>query len=118
MFPLATIPIPSVFVAELPFPLCCEKPLAPQEACVYPRTWCSSTAPPLPFFPTMCCEMTLASLLRPAWLRLIHSLISRGLGLQVIQRIQQRLGPSVNVIVDEVASIPRTKAGKFKAVIG
>lgn len=36
----------------------------------------------------------------------------------VIARVQQRLGPSVNVIVEPVASIPRTKAGKFQAVIG
>jgi phenylacetate-CoA ligase len=36
----------------------------------------------------------------------------------VIHRVQQRLGPSVNVIVEEVTAIPRTKAGKFKAVVG
>jgi phenylacetate-CoA ligase len=32
-------------------------------------------------------------------------------------RIRQRLGPAVNVTVETVESIPRTKAGKFKAVI-
>jgi phenylacetate-CoA ligase len=36
---------------------------------------------------------------------------------EITHRIQQRLGPSVNVIVESVASIPRTSAGKFKAVI-
>lgn len=36
----------------------------------------------------------------------------------VIQRVQQRLGPSVTVVVEEVTSIPRTKAGKYKAVVG
>jgi len=33
------------------------------------------------------------------------------------QRIQQRLGGSVTVIVEPVTSIPRNKAGKFRAVI-
>ena len=32
-------------------------------------------------------------------------------------RIQQRLGTSINVLVETVTEIPRTKAGKFKAVI-
>jgi phenylacetate-CoA ligase len=32
-------------------------------------------------------------------------------------RIQQRLGTSINVTVETVTEIPRTKAGKFKAVI-
>lgn len=32
-------------------------------------------------------------------------------------RIQQRLGPAVSVIVETVVDIPRTKAGKFRAVI-
>lgn len=36
----------------------------------------------------------------------------------VIHRVQQRLGPSVTVVVEQVASIPRTKAGKFQAVVG
>jgi phenylacetate-CoA ligase len=35
----------------------------------------------------------------------------------VIHRVQQRLGGSVQVVVEPVQSIPRTKAGKFKAVI-
>lgn len=35
----------------------------------------------------------------------------------IIHRVQQRLGPSVSVTVEQVSSIPRTKAGKFKAVI-
>jgi phenylacetate-CoA ligase len=35
----------------------------------------------------------------------------------LIHRVQQRLGASVDVIVEPVQSIPRTKAGKFKAVI-
>ncbi len=35
----------------------------------------------------------------------------------VVRRVQQRLGGSVNVLVEEVGSIPRTKAGKFQAVI-
>ena len=35
----------------------------------------------------------------------------------IIHRVQQRLGSDVNVIVEAVSEIPRTKAGKFKAVI-
>lgn len=35
----------------------------------------------------------------------------------IVHRVQQRLGPSVKVSVEIVSSIPRTKAGKFKAVI-
>ena len=35
----------------------------------------------------------------------------------IIHRVQQRLGYSVSVTVECVSSIPRTKAGKFKAVI-
>jgi len=35
----------------------------------------------------------------------------------VVRRVQQRLGGAVNVLVEEVGSIPRTKAGKFQAVI-
>lgn len=35
----------------------------------------------------------------------------------IIQRVQQRLGESVRVEVELVDEIPRTKAGKFKAVI-
>lgn len=35
----------------------------------------------------------------------------------IIHRIQQRLGDSVKVSVEPVAEIPRTKAGKFQAVI-
>jgi len=35
----------------------------------------------------------------------------------ITHRIHQRLGPLVNVIVEPVSSIPRTKAGKFKAVV-
>ena len=35
----------------------------------------------------------------------------------IIARIKQRLGNGVNVIVEPVPSIPRTKAGKFQAVI-
>jgi phenylacetate-CoA ligase len=35
----------------------------------------------------------------------------------VIHRVQQRLGRRVRVDVDLVTEIPRTKAGKFKAVI-
>jgi len=35
----------------------------------------------------------------------------------VIHRVQQRLGQGVRVVVDLVPEIPRTKAGKFKAVI-
>ena len=37
--------------------------------------------------------------------------------LDVIHRIRQRLGESVNVTVETVVSIPRTSAGKFKSVI-
>ena len=36
---------------------------------------------------------------------------------EVTNRIQQRLGTSVDVTVEMVASIPRTSSGKFKAVI-
>jgi len=36
---------------------------------------------------------------------------------EIIQRVQQRLGASVQVEVELVDEIPRTKAGKFKAVI-
>jgi phenylacetate-CoA ligase len=36
---------------------------------------------------------------------------------EITHRIQQRLGPSVSVVVESVPSIPRTSAGKFKAVI-
>lgn len=35
----------------------------------------------------------------------------------VINRVQQRLGKEVNVVVELVNEIPRTKSGKFKAVI-
>jgi phenylacetate-CoA ligase len=35
----------------------------------------------------------------------------------VIQRVQQRLGRDVTVSVETAASIPRTKAGKFQAVV-
>jgi phenylacetate-CoA ligase len=35
----------------------------------------------------------------------------------IIGRVQQRLGSGVNVTIEEVGSIPRTKAGKFQAVI-
>ena len=35
----------------------------------------------------------------------------------IIQRVQQRLGTAVRVIVEPVVSIPRTKAGKFPAVV-
>jgi len=35
----------------------------------------------------------------------------------ITDRIQQRLGPSVMVIVEPVLSIPRTQSGKFQAVI-
>jgi len=35
----------------------------------------------------------------------------------LIQRVQQRLGCEVQVIVEPVDSIPRSKAGKFKAVL-
>ncbi len=33
------------------------------------------------------------------------------------QRIQQRLGPEVHVVVQPVEAIPRTRAGKFQAVV-
>jgi phenylacetate-CoA ligase len=36
---------------------------------------------------------------------------------EIIQRVQQRLGASVRVEVELVDEIPRTKAGKFKAVV-
>ena len=35
----------------------------------------------------------------------------------IVQRVQQRLGEQVRVEVEPVAKIPRTKAGKFQAVI-
>ena len=35
----------------------------------------------------------------------------------IIRRVQQRLGPSVEVIVEPVDQIPRTAAGKFQAVV-
>jgi phenylacetate-CoA ligase len=35
----------------------------------------------------------------------------------IIARVQQRLSAEVEVIVEPVAEIPRTKSGKFKAVI-
>ncbi len=35
----------------------------------------------------------------------------------LIRRVQGRLGPNVSVVVETVGSIPRTKAGKFKAVV-
>jgi phenylacetate-CoA ligase len=37
--------------------------------------------------------------------------------IDIKKRIEQRLGASINVVVETVAEIPRTKAGKFKAVI-
>lgn len=36
----------------------------------------------------------------------------------VVNRVRQRLGPLVNVVVEQVTEIPRTKAGKFQAVVG
>ena len=36
---------------------------------------------------------------------------------EIIQRVRQRLGDTVSVTVEQVDAIPRTKAGKFKAVI-
>lgn len=36
---------------------------------------------------------------------------------EIVHRIQQRLGDSVKVVVESVNEIPRTKAGKFQAVI-
>ncbi len=35
----------------------------------------------------------------------------------VIHRIQQRVGPAVHVNVEQVSSIPRSKSGKFQAVV-
>lgn len=35
----------------------------------------------------------------------------------ITHRIHQRLGPKVEVVVDSVDDIPRTKAGKFRAVV-
>ncbi|MFH1741062.1 MAG: hypothetical protein ABIH23_18835 [bacterium] len=35
----------------------------------------------------------------------------------IIRRVRQRLGADVHVVVELVQSIPRTKAGKFKAVV-
>lgn len=35
----------------------------------------------------------------------------------VIHRVTQRLGPDVEVVVETVDAIPRTKSGKFKAVV-
>ncbi len=35
----------------------------------------------------------------------------------IIHRVQQRLGSTVNVTIEQVEDIPRTKAGKFKAVV-
>jgi phenylacetate-CoA ligase len=35
----------------------------------------------------------------------------------IIRRVQQRLGAQVEVIVEPVSNIPRTKAGKFQAVV-
>lgn len=37
--------------------------------------------------------------------------------LDIRHRVHQRLGPSVRVAVEPVANIPRTKAGKFQAVV-
>ena len=37
--------------------------------------------------------------------------------LEIVRRIQGRLGPEMQVLVECVDSIPRTKAGKFKAVV-
>lgn len=37
--------------------------------------------------------------------------------IDIKKRIEQRLGASINVVVETVTEIPRTKAGKFKAVI-
>jgi len=36
---------------------------------------------------------------------------------EIIHRVQQRLGPQVEVLVESVADLPRTAAGKFQAVI-
>jgi phenylacetate-CoA ligase len=35
----------------------------------------------------------------------------------IVQRVQQRLGEKVKVVVEPVSVIPRTKAGKFQAVV-
>ena len=35
----------------------------------------------------------------------------------IIRRVKQRLGAEVEVIVELVSEIPRTKAGKFQAVV-
>jgi phenylacetate-CoA ligase len=35
----------------------------------------------------------------------------------IVNRVRQRLGPEVEVIVETVAEIPRTAAGKFRAVV-
>ncbi len=35
----------------------------------------------------------------------------------IVARVQRRLGPTVTVVVEPVAAIPRTAAGKFQAVI-
>ena len=35
----------------------------------------------------------------------------------IIDRVQQRVGPEVRVVVETVAAIPRTKSGKFQAVV-
>lgn len=42
---------------------------------------------------------------------------SSGDAQEITQRVKQRLGSQVEVIVESVESIPRTKAGKFRAVI-
>ncbi len=36
---------------------------------------------------------------------------------EIVHRVQQRLGPQVEVIVEPVVHIPRTPAGKFQAVV-
>jgi phenylacetate-CoA ligase len=36
---------------------------------------------------------------------------------EIARRIRQRLGEDVEVAVEQVRQIPRTKAGKFKAVV-
>jgi phenylacetate-CoA ligase len=35
----------------------------------------------------------------------------------IAARVRQRLGPEVQVIIDPVKEIPRTAAGKFRAVV-
>jgi phenylacetate-CoA ligase len=35
----------------------------------------------------------------------------------IVQRVRQRLGPQVEVVVQTVEEIPRTEAGKFRAVV-